>query len=270
MSSTCTIEDCERRVHGRGLCGAHWRRWKVYGDPLGGGPARQAAPKECVVESCDRKPHARGLCSRHWKADKLAKDPEYRERKNAAWREWAADHAEELAESQRRYRAENADQVAERMRRWRAQNAPWLLAASWTRRRRLYGLPDDVIEMVDPNFVFVRDGSMCRLCGDLIDPALRFPDPLAWTVDHVVPVRDPESTHSYANVVLAHFACNRRKQLARVEVIRSVSLVQSPEDLTGLILNIVDALGFPPELCADVPEIVPGVLLDIAGEAGQP
>lgn len=267
MSSTCTIENCERRVHGRGLCGAHWRRWKVYGDPLGGGPARQPAPRLCVVEGCDSKPHALGLCGRHWKADKLANDPEYRERKNAAWREWAGEHVEELAASHRRYRAENAGQVAERMRRWRAQNGPLLLAASWTRRRRLYGLSEDMLELIDPAFVFVRDGGMCRLCGELADGVRRFPDPLAWTVDHVVPVRDPDSTHSYANVVLAHFDCNRRKQLARVEVIRSLPLVQSPEALTALICSIMSDLGFPPDLCAAVPDVVPGVLLEIAGEA---
>ena len=32
---TCTIEDCDRLVVGRGLCATHWMRWKRKGDPCG-------------------------------------------------------------------------------------------------------------------------------------------------------------------------------------------------------------------------------------------
>jgi hypothetical protein len=219
MKPACTIDGCDRREHGRGLCGAHWYRWNRYGDPLGGGPARPRAPKECVTEGCDRKPHGHGLCKRHWKADLLANDPEYRERKNTAWREWSAEHSEDRAEYQRRYQEANASQVATRMKKWRAENTPSLLAQGWTRRRRRYGLAEDIVEMVDPAVVFERDGGVCRLCEGSVDSGLKFPDPMAATMDHVIPVRDLESTHSYANVVLAHYDCNRRKRMDRMSVV---------------------------------------------------
>lgn len=34
--SICKIADCTKVVNGHGLCGAHYTRWRKYGDPLGG------------------------------------------------------------------------------------------------------------------------------------------------------------------------------------------------------------------------------------------
>lgn len=31
---TCSIEDCEKPVHGRGWCGTHYMRWLMHGDPM--------------------------------------------------------------------------------------------------------------------------------------------------------------------------------------------------------------------------------------------
>jgi hypothetical protein len=33
--SVCVIGDCSRSVLARGWCGAHWQKWRKYGDPLG-------------------------------------------------------------------------------------------------------------------------------------------------------------------------------------------------------------------------------------------
>ena len=30
----CTIDDCNKKVVGRGWCSLHWQRWRRYGDPL--------------------------------------------------------------------------------------------------------------------------------------------------------------------------------------------------------------------------------------------
>ena len=36
----CSVDGCDKRVVGRGLCSRHYQRQRVYGDPLGGGPAK--------------------------------------------------------------------------------------------------------------------------------------------------------------------------------------------------------------------------------------
>ena len=40
MLNTCVIDGCEKPVHGRGWCKAHYIRWERHGDPKGGGIAR--------------------------------------------------------------------------------------------------------------------------------------------------------------------------------------------------------------------------------------
>jgi hypothetical protein len=29
----CAVKSCERQAHARGLCGKHYQRWRVHGDP---------------------------------------------------------------------------------------------------------------------------------------------------------------------------------------------------------------------------------------------
>lgn len=38
--SICSIPDCDRKHYARGWCNPHYQRFRVHGDPLGGGPAR--------------------------------------------------------------------------------------------------------------------------------------------------------------------------------------------------------------------------------------
>lgn len=57
----CSVDGCQGAVKARELCNAHWRRWKIHGDPLGGGTPKGdllrflqklvAAPaqRECVI-----------------------------------------------------------------------------------------------------------------------------------------------------------------------------------------------------------------------------
>jgi hypothetical protein len=41
VHDTCTVPDCGRGAHSAGYCRAHWRRQRLYGDPLAGRPPRQ-------------------------------------------------------------------------------------------------------------------------------------------------------------------------------------------------------------------------------------
>ena len=63
---------------------------------------------------------------------------------------------------------------------------------------------------VDPLVVFERDGWMCSLCGTPIDPAIRFPDKRAATMDHTLPFACG-GRHTWDNVTAAHGYCNEAK-----------------------------------------------------------
>lgn len=55
-----------------------------------------------------------------------------------------------------------------------------------------------------------RDGWRCRLCGAAIDRSLRWPDRMAASIDHVLPIA-LGGQHIRANVQAAHLGCNSRK-----------------------------------------------------------
>ena len=52
----------------------------------------------------------------------------------------------------------------------------------------------------------------CALCGLDIDYTLRYPDPMSFVVDHILPVvSHPELADELSNKQAAHNACNRDK-----------------------------------------------------------
>lgn len=69
-----------------------------------------------------------------------------------------------------------------------------------SRRARLRGA---FVEPVDPATVFARDSGICGICGHAVGTD-------RWEIDHKVPLA-LGGHHSYANVQLAHMACNRSK-----------------------------------------------------------
>lgn len=83
------------------------------------------------------------------------------------------------------------------------------------RMRRRARLIEAYVESVEPWEVFVRDGWICGLCGEDIDPDLVAPDLECASVDHIIPLARG-GTHEMANVQAAHLICNSRKG-ARVE-----------------------------------------------------
>jgi 5-methylcytosine-specific restriction endonuclease McrA len=67
-----------------------------------------------------------------------------------------------------------------------------------------------LVEAVDPDVVFARDGWRCHLCRRPIDRRLSGHDPMGPTIDHLVPL-SAGGEHSYANVAAAHRRCNTRR-----------------------------------------------------------
>ena len=67
--------------------------------------------------------------------------------------------------------------------------------------------PGAVIEKFDPRDVFERDGWVCGICGDPVDPALRWPDRMSVSLDHVVPL-EMGGDHVPENARCSHLGCN--------------------------------------------------------------
>lgn len=97
----------------------------------------------------------------------------------------------------------------ERAKRWREQAGyhESKRIGDQIRRARKAGA---TVEKFSPLEVFDRDGWMCGICGDPINGALAWPDPMSVSLDHVVPlVRG--GAHSRANTQASHLVCNVRK-----------------------------------------------------------
>ena len=53
--------------------------------------------------------------------------------------------------------------------------------------------------------------SICAICGQPVNKGLKFPDPGAPTVDHIIPIDRGGHPSALENLQLAHAACNRAK-----------------------------------------------------------
>jgi hypothetical protein len=69
----CSIDGCTTKLLSRGWCGAHYNRWRLYGDPLA--PSRSAKPGICSIVGCGGRHLARGWCSLHYSRWKKTGDP---------------------------------------------------------------------------------------------------------------------------------------------------------------------------------------------------
>lgn len=53
--------------------------------------------------------------------------------------------------------------------------------------------------------------NVCGICGKPVDVKLKPPNPLAPTVDHIIPVNKGGHPSAMENLQLAHATCNRQK-----------------------------------------------------------
>lgn len=66
----------------------------------------------------------------------------------------------------------------------------------------------------------------CGICGKPVDMTLRYPNPMAKCIDHIIPVSKGGHPSDIDNLQLAHWTCNRQKS---DKIIRDRGL-QSAED----------------------------------------
>lgn len=90
-----------------------------------------------------------------------------------------------------------------------------------SKRRRLYAK-----NPINHLFVFETWHWTCSICGGIIDSSLRFPNPEAATIEHVIPL-SRGGTHDLENVRPAHAYCNFNKGNLVPEEYASIRLTNS-------------------------------------------
>ncbi len=73
-------------------------------------------------------------------------------------------------------------------------------------------LPGRDRKAIKPIEIFERDGWVCHICREPIDPEARHPDVRAASVDHVVSLANG-GTHTRDNMAASHLICNMRKSI---------------------------------------------------------
>jgi hypothetical protein len=132
------------------------------------------------------------------------------------------EHSEEIKEKVRKWNFVHPDQVREKLRKWyqahldkeRERIRKWYQAhpeAAYTNGvRRRIRLENATIEKINPLKIYKRDNWVCQICGEKVNPKLRYPNPMSASLDHIIPL-SKGGTHETKNVQLAHLICNLRK-----------------------------------------------------------
>jgi 5-methylcytosine-specific restriction endonuclease McrA len=140
------------------------------------------------------------------------------ERIRAAARQWQRDNSVAAAARARRYRSSDKGRATReasnlrsdkkaRDRAYYAANADAAKARARARQAKVRGVAAERFKHYE---VFDRDGWVCQLCAEPVDPEVRYPDPMSVSLDHVIPLA-LGGAHSKANTQTAHLICNRRK-----------------------------------------------------------
>lgn len=177
----CLVRQCQAGAVAHGLCNAHYKKQRKYGDPLASSP-RQS----CAWQGCDKKVvisrSVSGLCELH------------------AMYQWKRDNPDRVNASSRRYNDRNPDKKAAWQDKYRKANLAYFADRSAARHARKKA---QFKEHVKRSVVFERDCGICGICGLAVDPK-------NWHLDHVVPLA-LGGEHSYANTQVTHPVCNLRK-----------------------------------------------------------
>lgn len=105
------------------------------------------------------------------------------------------------------YNRESRADGRQRPREWNdSRRAAWKARYALTR-----GAPD--AEAFDYGEIYDRDGWVCGLCSEPVNPDLQWPDPMSVSLDHIVPV-SRGGRHVRDNAQCSHLRCNVAKGAA--------------------------------------------------------
>lgn len=172
-----------------------------------------------TCSDCGSATHRRGKYGPHPKRCEACSDAHRRERSRAVSAAWRERNPNAVREGYRRWYSENAEKKRDESLNWyrnnqdraKQTNSTWYRdnvdkSRAKARARRVIKRGGDSEKFFAAE-IFKRDEWVCQLCGGKVDPALRHPDPLSASLDHVVPV-SKGGGHTRANVQLAHLVCN--------------------------------------------------------------
>lgn len=182
MSKVCQICDGPLTGRQRATCSSDCRAEA----------ARRRAADWYALHRDDAALKVRVAESKRRKYAKEKADPDAWTAKLAGTKAWREAYPDRRLDSERRWMAANPDRARAKVQR---------------RRARIAGA---FVEDIDLGVVFERDSGICGICGELVDPALKWPDRMSKTLDHIVPL-SRGGLHEYSNAQLAHAVCNSRK-----------------------------------------------------------
>ncbi|WP_165873021.1 HNH endonuclease [Nocardioides jejuensis] len=189
----CSIEGCDQPPKVRGWCGAHYQRWRRFGDPEFFPPQVDTS---CTVEGCGKPTNARGFCSSHYYRWHTYGDPLYSKNKPRV--------REQVVDVPPRPCATCGEQFkpANHVQRYCGRRC------KPTRAHRGVNSRATVVRLGEAN------GWTCALCHGAVERDVYWPSPNAGSVDHVVPVV-LGGTDAWPNLQLAHLRCNLAKEAVR-------------------------------------------------------
>jgi 5-methylcytosine-specific restriction endonuclease McrA len=144
-----------------------------------------------------------------------------REKSNAIKAKWAKNNPDLDAKAKQNWSVNNRERVNAKNREWKKNNPEKVKSSkcrTQARRKALITATHEFYERID---IFVRDGWICQLCFEPVDPNLLdeadgrmtpgFP-----TIDHIMPLSKGGGDRP-DNVQLAHRTCNTEKNARLLE-----------------------------------------------------
>lgn len=216
-AGVCRGPECERAVHCRGVCEAHYRHLKKK-RPL---TVLRGARKPCSMADCEKLSHAQGLCPKHYNRLRVNGAPDRVTRETA---EAVAQRVllgvktcpacGELKAFDDYYRSKaSPDGCANYCKLCSApRQSAWHKANAEANRQRSHARRE--LERtgvgIDIDLLWSMSDGRCPDCGTAIYRSAKFRQPGFGSVDHIVPL-SKGGAHSQDNVRLTCLPCNLSK-----------------------------------------------------------
>ena len=108
-------------------------------------------------------------------------------------------------EWQARWYRDNREQAIAAIAKWNKEHPEKKRAHN--QRRRALKVSNGPAEKFTDIEIFERDGWVCGICHEPIDPEVKWPDPMSKSLDHIIPISEG-GVHTRANVRASHLGCN--------------------------------------------------------------